>query len=123
MHSEKPCEQVAPVVNWKCIYFTLLLSTGYWYLPPRNKWILLAMLYFPYIALAYYDHWYRCQRNMGPTYLALFYHWAKPQDSEQIKVYKNWCPKIKNKVLAIDCLILVIVALLFPFFLRWNKKN
>jgi hypothetical protein len=122
MHStnEQPCDQAAPVANWKCIYFTLALSMGYWYLPPRNKWVLLALLYFPYIALAYYDHWYQCRRNMGPTYLALFYHWTKPQDSKQIQTYKNWCPNIKNKVLAIDGLILLTAAVLFPYFLKWK---
>jgi hypothetical protein len=111
-----------PTVNWKCIYFTLFLSAGYWYLPPRNKWILLALLYFPYILLAYYDHWYQCNRNMGPTYLALFYHWAKPQESDQIQRYKHWCPQIKNKVLVIDLILLLGMLFMFPYFLRWNPK-
>lgn len=121
MNSEE-CANVQPAVNWKCIYFTLFISTGYWYLPPRNKWVLLALLYFPYILLAYYDHGYQCRRNMGPTYLALFYHWAKPQDSKQIQLYKNWCPQIKNKVFAIDLIILIILLFLFPYFLQWNPK-
>ena len=99
MDSEKKeeCYNVKPVVNWKCIWFTLALAGGYWFLPKKNKWILLALLYFPYIVLAFYDHHYDCKRNMGPTYLAMFYHWAKPQDSKQIKDYKNWCPDIKSQ--------------------------
>ena len=92
MDSEKKeeCYNVKPVVNWKCIWFTLALAGGYWFLPKKNKWILLALLYFPYIVLAFYDHHYDCKRNMGPTYLAMFYHWAKPQDSKQIKDYKKF---------------------------------
>ena len=63
---------IEPVVNWKCIIFTMILAIGYWFLPKKNKWILLGLLYFPYLVLAWYDHYYKCERNMGPTYLAFF---------------------------------------------------
>ena len=86
-----------PVFNWKCIVFTLVLSIGYWVLPKKNKWILLVLLYVPYIVLAYYDHYYKCERNMGPTYLSLFYWWAKPQDSQQVKDYNNWTYSFKHE--------------------------
>jgi len=109
-----------PVVNWKCIVFTFILAIGYWFLPKRNKWVLLALLYFPYLALAWYDHWYVCKRNMGPTYLSLFYWWGKPQNSTQIKQYKNWNPTIKNKVFMVDMILLVVGVVLFPIFLRWK---
>jgi hypothetical protein len=124
MESDKKedCYDVNPVVNWKCIWFTFALAGGYWFLPKKNKWILLALLYFPYIMLAFYDHHYDCKRNMGPTYLAMFYHWAKPQESKQIKDYKNWCPEIKSKVLTLDLIILIIAIGVFPYFLRWNPK-
>ena len=110
-----------PVVNWKCIIFTVILALGYWFLPKKNKWILLILLYFPYIILAWYDYYYKCERNMGPTYLSLFYWWAKPQDSKQIKDYNNWNPKIKRKVLIVDLVILTIMLLLIPIFLRWTS--
>ena len=109
-----------PVVNWKCIVFTFVLAIGYWFLPKRNKWVLLALLYFPYLALAWYDHWYVCKRNMGPTYLSLFYWWGKPHNSTQIKQYKNWNPIIKNKVFMVDMILLVVGVVLFPIFLRWK---
>lgn len=48
-------------LNIKCIIFTLLLACGYWYLPQKNVYILLALLYFPYLALAWYDYAYKCQ--------------------------------------------------------------
>lgn len=116
----KGCDTTQPVANWKCIWFTLALAGGYWYLPPKNKWVLLGLLYFPYIVLAWYDHWYQCQRNLGPTYLALFYWWAKPKDSDQIQKYKNWCPDIKNKVLKIDLVILALGVMILPWFLAWK---
>ena len=117
---DKKCDDTQPVANWKCIVLTLALSGGYWFLPHRNKWVLLGLLYFPYIALAYYDHWYACKRNLGPTYLAMFYHWIKPQDSDQIVKYKNWCPEIKNRVLFIDTVILLGCLFALPSFLRWK---
>jgi|8_EtaG_2_1085327.scaffolds.fasta_scaffold04121_2 hypothetical protein len=116
------CDTTQPVVNWKCIWFTVALVYGYWYLPPKNKWVLVSLLYFPYLVMAHYDHYYECQRNLGPTYLAMFYKWAKPQESKQIVQYENWCPEIKNKVLMVDVIILLSVLSLVPAFMRWNPK-
>lgn len=121
-HEHDKCFNQQPVVNWKCIYFTLALAGGYWFLPPRNKWVLLALLYFPYLVLAWYDHWYQCKRNMGPTYLSAYYWWAKPQDSEQIKQYKNWCPEIKSKVLKVDIVIGIILLAIMPYFYYWKPN-
>jgi hypothetical protein len=107
-----------PTWNLKCIYLTLALTGGYWYLPPRNKYVLLALAYGTYLALAWYDYWYECQRNMGPTYLSLFYAWAKPPESKQIKDFHAWDPKIKNKVLLVDVVILALVLLIgVPWFM------
>lgn len=53
--------------NVKCIIFTLVLAAGYWYLPPKNLWILAFLLWFPYIALAWYDWSYQCQDKLQPT--------------------------------------------------------
>lgn len=53
--------------NVKCIVFTLALAAGYWYLPPKNVWILAFLLWFPYIALAWYDWSYGCQDKLQPT--------------------------------------------------------
>lgn len=116
------CVDESPALNAKCIVFTLLLAGGYWYLPKKNKWILLALLYFPYLVLAWYDYKYQCQRNLGPTYLANYYDILKPQDSEQIIKYKNWCPKWKNLVLVIDIIVLLVLLALTPAFLRWKPN-
>lgn len=53
--------------NVKCIVFTAALAGGYWALPPRNVWVLLVLLWLPYIAMAWYDHAYDCRDKMSPT--------------------------------------------------------
>lgn len=116
----KDCVDEAPSANIKCIVFSLVLAGGYWFLPPKNKWVLLALLYFPYLILAWYDYYYACKRNLGPTYLALFYKDLKPKESEQIKTYENWCPKWKQRVLIIDIILLVILLALAVPFWKWN---
>ncbi len=51
-------------LNVKCIIFSLLLAGGYWFLPQKNILVLLALLYFPYLALAWYDYFYACQSGL-----------------------------------------------------------
>jgi hypothetical protein len=53
--------------NLKCIIFTALIAGGYWYLPQKNLWVLLFLLWFPYIALAWYDYSYNCRNKLAPT--------------------------------------------------------
>jgi hypothetical protein len=57
--------------NIKCVIFTALLSGGYWYLPPKNFVVLALLLWFPYIALAWYDYAYKCSPALGPTLIPL----------------------------------------------------
>jgi len=103
-----------PQINVKCIVFTMLISMGYWYLPKRNKWVMLALLYFPYIIMAWYDSIYNCTRNrLGPTFLGSFYYWAKPSKSN-----KEWHPKWKNMIFYTDMLILALAIYYIPRFLN-----
>ena len=53
--------------NIKCIVATLIVALNYWYLPARNPYVLAAMLYMPYLALAWYDYYYSCDTRMDPT--------------------------------------------------------
>ena len=53
--------------NIKCIIFTVILAAGYWYLPHKNPWVLAFLIWFPYIALAWYDWTYKCQDKLQPT--------------------------------------------------------
>lgn len=112
-----------PALNLKCVVITLVLASSYWYLPSRNKFVLIALAYFPYLALAWYDWMYACKHNFGPTYLAHFYSWAKPQGSRQIQIYKNWAPSIKRKVQAVDLLVGGALLALLPKFLDWKPSK
>lgn len=111
-----------PVFNLKCIFLTLFLAIAYWFLPSKNIIVLCCILYFTYIALAWYDYLYECKRNLGPTYLSLFYKWLKPPESLQIKQFDSWCPKIKRRVLIVDLCILTAIILLILLY-RWIRNN
>lgn len=115
---DQDCIDQSPSV--KCLVFSAALAGGYWFLPAKNKWILLALLYFPYLILAWYDYYYQCQRNLGPTYLALFYKDLKPKDSDQIQTYENWCPKWKKRVWIIDMIVMVFLSILAVPFWYWT---
>ena len=54
-------------LNIKCIVFTAVVAGGYWYLPPRRWWALALLLWLPYVAMAWYDHYYDCADKMAPT--------------------------------------------------------
>jgi hypothetical protein len=53
--------------NLKCIIFTLIIAGGYWFLPPKNWFILIFLLWLPYIAVAWYDYSYDCRDKIMPT--------------------------------------------------------
>jgi hypothetical protein len=53
--------------NIKCIIFTLIMAGGYWYLPKKNWFILIFLLWAPYVSLAWYDYIYDCRDKMMPT--------------------------------------------------------
>lgn len=110
------CEE--PSLNLKCIVFSVILALFYWFAPKKNKWILLATLYFPYLIMAYYDHYYDCRRfPLRPTYLSLFYAPFKPKDSQQIKEFNNWCSKIKIRVLIVDIIVLITTFYIFFYLI------
>lgn len=107
-----------PTINLKCIIFSVTLALFYWFAPPKNKWVLLSVLYFPYLIMAYYDYYYDCRNYpLRPTYLAMFYAPFKPPYSQQIQEFDNWCPEIKNWVLFVDLIVFIIVAYIFIWVL------
>ena len=117
--SDNVCYSGPIYTNMKCIIISLGLALGYWFAPPKNKWILLGIIYFTYLAIAWYDR-YLCSEPFGPTYLKWYYNWAKPKDSFQSEAYANLCPDIERHILIVDVVILVILVILAPRFLRWN---
>jgi hypothetical protein len=101
----------------------ILMVLLFKFVPPRNKIILLAVMYFPYLIMAIYDYHINCTRNkLGPTFLALFYSWAKPAYSTQIEIYKNWHPHWKDMIAKFDTTVLIIMIILLPFYFNKNFK-
>lgn len=107
--------------NAKCVIISLLFAIFYWYAPSKNKWILLGILYFTYLLIAWYDY-YLCDRVLTPTYLRHFYEWAKPRGSVQSELYRSLCPDAAKKILRVDIIIGIIGIMLMPLFLKWNPK-
>ena len=53
--------------NVKCIVFTAAIAGGYWWLPHKSVWVLVTLLWLPYVAMAWYDYKYNCSDKMQPT--------------------------------------------------------
>lgn len=53
--------------NIKCVIFTIIIAGGYWFLPHKNWFILIFLLWLPYVALAWYDYSYNCKDKIQPT--------------------------------------------------------
>lgn len=53
--------------NIKCIIFTIIIAGGYWQLPAKNIYVLLFLLWLPYVAVAWYDYSYNCENKMKYT--------------------------------------------------------
>ncbi|AII17221.1 hypothetical protein JO84_gp194 [Aureococcus anophagefferens virus] len=110
--------------NVKCIVLSLFLASFYWYAPPKNKWILVGILYFTYLAIAYYDHHYDCRHgNFGPSPLKHFYDLFKPKNSKQSIVYDNLCKNKNDLILIIDVVILMAILAFLPTFLKWKPSK
>jgi len=54
--------------NVKCIIFTIIIASGYWYLPHKNIYVLLFLLWLPYVSLAWYDYSYNCNDKLKYTF-------------------------------------------------------
>ena len=75
--------------NIKCIIFTILIAGSYWYLPRNNLFILIFLLWFPYISLAWYDYAYSCKDKMMHTIIPfgryLFLPFKPPYYQQEFK--------------------------------------
>lgn len=72
--------------NVKCVVGSFLLAGGYWYLPPKNLWVLGTILWATYLLIAWYDYAYQCQDRMSPTLFPFgryVYLPLKPPDYKQ----------------------------------------
>ena len=112
-------------VNIKCIVFTLLLAAGYWFAPHKNLWVLAFLLWFPYIALAWYDYAYACRDKLDPTIVPfgrMFWLPFKPQG------YKDEFHKMADEQIQlmnrVDHLVgWTVVAAAVTWYLIATRKN
>lgn len=78
-------------LNIKCIIFGVVLSVGYWFIADkksRNPFVIVLIMVFAYIAMAWYDYFYNCDQQMysgtGYGVMSILDTWGKPQ-RRQIK--------------------------------------
>jgi len=104
-------------LNIKCVVFSALIAGGYWFLPYKNIAVLVALLYFPYLALAWYDYYYKCEYKLQPTIFPLgrwLYLPFKPKEYKD--AYENLSNESKNAIAKWDrFFILVILGILGIF--------
>ena len=73
-------------LNPKCILFGGGLMSGYWLLPPKNIYILPLLFVIAYIAMAWYDHVYKCNTPLysGTGYgISVIDSIFKPQQQDE----------------------------------------
>ena len=105
--------------NYKCIFLSIFFAFFYWFAPSKNKWILLAILYLTYLALAWYDHLFGCRENsLRPTFLYSFYGFLKPKSYQD--EYTAWKASTKSLVATVDAVIALLLLLALPWFLSWR---
>lgn len=110
-------------LNIKCIIFTAILAGGYWYLPQKNKLILLFLLWAPYIALAWYDYAYNCQTNkLEPTIIPFGrYLWLPFKPPDYKAAYEAQSPGKKADYVKVDHLALWTIVIGLVWFIALKK--
>ena len=122
--NKKKCYDGPITGNVKCIIISVFLALFYWYIPPKNKYVLLGILYITYILIAYYDFFYDCRKGeFGPTFLKTYYEWSKPKNSKQSIIYSNLCSNKKNLIMIVDIIVFILLIIFTPIFLRWKPKK
>jgi hypothetical protein len=104
------------IPNIKCVLFTLVLAGGYWFLPAKNLLVLFFLLWFPYIALAWYDYSYKCQDKLKPTVIPFGrYIWLpfKPQGYKE--AFKRLPVETIRTMDHVDAwtLVFIVIAVIF----------
>jgi hypothetical protein len=97
-------------LNAKCVVFSLLIASGYWYLPQKSLPVLVALLYFPYLALAWYDYVYQCKYKLKPTIFPLgrwLYLPFKPKEYKDS--YENLSQESKQTIAKWDKFFILII--------------
>jgi hypothetical protein len=113
-------------LNIKCIIFTIIIALGYWYLPYKNVYVLIFLLWLPYIALSWYDYAYDCEDKIQPTlfpYGRYIFLPFKPQGYKQ--EYDKLTPEQINKMNELDHNITwsIIILIIAYFGFNLTKNN
>ena len=110
--------------NLKCVLFSLFLALGYWFAPHKNKWILAFLVWFPYIALAWYDYSYNCQDKLKPTLVPFGrYIWLPFKPPGYKKAFDELPPEQIQAMKTLDHLVLWTgLATATAYFLLKYKK-
>jgi hypothetical protein len=113
--------------NVKCIIFTAFIAGGYWFLPTKNIWILLFLLWLPYISLAWYDYAYKCSFQMEPTIIPFgryFFLPFKPPDYQQR--YRELPPEAIKAMDTLDHIsswtIFIIISFIIARYTLFRSK-
>lgn len=89
--------------NVKCIVFTAMVVATWRFLPRSGVWPWMVALWWPYVAMAWYDELYACSDVMEPTALpfgrALFLPFKPPGYK---KAYENLPPEKKRIMDRVD---------------------
>jgi hypothetical protein len=111
-------------LNIKCIIFTAILAAGYWFAPHKNLWVLSFLIWFPYIALAWYDYSYNCQDKLKPTLVPFGrYIWLPFKPPGYKKAFDELPPEQIQAMNTLDHLVLWTgLATASAYFLLKYKK-
>ena len=106
-------------LNIKCIIFTAILAGGYWFAPHKNLWILSYLIWFPYLALAWYDYVYKCQNKLKPTLVPFGRYLWLPFKPPDYKEEFNHLPpeKIQGMILLDHLLLWSAISIAAAYFL------
>ena len=73
--------------NTKCLVLSGALGAGYWFLPPKNWYVLGGIVVGSYVGLAWYDELYDCRDRLRVGVLTPFTKWMKPAIDPETQTY------------------------------------
>lgn len=103
--------------NVKCIVFTALVVATWKLLPRQGLWPWLLVLWWPYVAMAWYDELYDCADKMQPTALpygrAVFLPFKPPGYKKAYQELPEESKNIMKRVDHVTTWVLCTAALVF----------
>ncbi len=110
--------------NWKCVWFTLAVAGGYWFLPPKNYWVLFVLLIVPYVAMSWYDYTYDCNDKLKPTLVPFGRQLFLPLKPPEYKAeFASLPPQAIEAMDRLDHISAWIVLVLLGAGVFWSMKS